>query len=183
VAERNIALTGFMAVGKSAVGQRLARRLKRRFVDLDRAIEKSERMKVQEIFERKGEDYFRKAEKLVLREVLSHNGQVIATGGGAIMDEENLRLLKERSFLVWLTAPVNILLQRSGRGKGRPLLRAVDREQQVQELLERRQANYAEANISIDTGFLSLDEVVDEIMRAIRQHSAVSGRLSAPRKS
>jgi shikimate kinase len=151
------------------VGQRLARRLKRRFVDLDRAIEKREGMKVGEIFERKGEDYFRKAEKLVLSEVLGHDGQVIATGGGAIMDEENLRLLKERSFLVWLTAPVHILLQRSGGGKGRPLLRSVDREQRVQELLERRQANYAEAHVSIDTGFLSLDEVVDEIVKAIQR--------------
>jgi shikimate kinase len=172
-----------MAVGKSAVGQRLARRLKRRFVDLDRAIEKREGMKVGEIFERKGEDYFRKAEKLVLREVLSRHGQVIATGGGAIMDEENLRLLKERSFLVWLTAPVHILLRRSGTGKVRPLLRGMDRAQQVQELLKRRQAHYAEANVSIDTGFLNLDEVVDEIMRVVQQHAALSGELSVKGKS
>lgn len=167
--ERNIALTGFMAVGKSAVGQKLARRLKRRFVDLDRAIEDAAGMKVREIFERKGEDHFRKMEKQVLTEALRRDGQVIAAGGGAIMDEENLRLLKERSLLVCLTAPAKILLQRAGAGKGRPLLKGTDRQKEIEELLERRQANYAKADVSIDTGFLSLDEVVEEIVKAIQR--------------
>ncbi|MBI2359149.1 MAG: hypothetical protein HYV04_09630 [Deltaproteobacteria bacterium] len=102
-----------MAVGKSVVGQRLARRLKRRFVDLDRLIERAEGMKVQEIFDRKGEAYFRAVEKRKLRDVLGHDGQVIATGGGAVMDEENLRLLKQKSFLICLSAAAQI-----GRRKG-----------------------------------------------------------------
>jgi shikimate kinase len=158
-----------MAVGKSAVGQRLSRRLRRRFVDLDRAIERTERMKVRDIFDQKGEDYFRTVEKQVLKEVLRRDGQVIATGGGAIMDEENLRLLKQRSLLVWLIAPVNILLQRAGTGSRRPLLTGTDRQKRTEELLERRQPNYARADVTIDTAFLTVDEVVDEIIRVAQQ--------------
>src|SRR3989338_6836241 len=97
IADKNITLIGFMAVGKSVVGQRLARKLKRPFVDLDRAIEAKEGMKVSEIFARKGETYFRKVEKETVRELLGRNGQVIAAGGGAVVDEENLNLFKARS--------------------------------------------------------------------------------------
>lgn len=156
-----------MAVGKSVVGQRLSRRLKRTFVDLDRAIEKKEGMKVQEIFTQKGEDYFRILEKRVLREVLRRDGQVIATGGGAIMDEDNLSLLKERSLLVLLTAPVKVLLKRAGAGEGRPLLVGRDRQKRIEELIEQRHSTYARADVSVDTGFLSVDEVVEEIITAI----------------
>lgn len=171
VSGRNIALTGFMAVGKSVVGQRLARRLKRRFVDLDRVIEKLEGMKVREIFERKGEDYFRTIESRALQATLAHEGQVIATGGGAIMGEENLRLLKERSLLVCLTAPVRVLLERAGKGNKRPFLKAQDPERAMADLLKRRQPNYAQADVSIDTSFLGVDEVVDEIIKAIENKS------------
>lgn len=166
--ETNIALTGFMAVGKSAVGQRLSRRLRMKFVDLDRAIEKQERMRVEAIFQRKGEPYFRRVEKRVLKSVLKHDGQVIATGGGVVLDEENFRLLKERTFLVWLTAPVKVLLKRAGTGKERPLLAGTDLRQRVEELLERREPRYAQSDASIDTAFLSVDEVVEEIIKAIQ---------------
>ena len=98
-----------MAVGKSAVGRTLARKLGRRFVDLDKIIEKSEGMKVKDIFSRKGESYFRRAEKRALAEVLFEGEQVIATGGGVVIDEENLRLLREKSFLVCLTAAPEVL--------------------------------------------------------------------------
>ena len=99
-APKNIALTGFMAVGKTHVGRKLARRLGWRFVDVDRAIERDEGRKVQEIFHRDGEARFRILEKQKLREVLARERQVIATGGGAVMDEENLALLKEKTLRV-----------------------------------------------------------------------------------
>ena len=113
-----------MAVGKSAVGRHLARRLKRRFVDLDRVIEKSAGSKVRQIFSEKGELYFRKLEKEALAQVLGQEGQVIATGGGVIMDEENLNLLRENAFLICLTASADVLLKRAGNGAKRPLLKA-----------------------------------------------------------
>ena len=167
ISEKNIVLTGFMAVGKSVVGQRLARRLKRPFVDLDQAIEAKEGMKVSEIFTSRGEPYFRKVEKEMVREVLGRDRQVISAGGGAIMDEENLNLFKQKSLLICLTAPPEILLRRAGTGKERPLLKGKDRAERIEELLREREKSYAQAHVSIDTSSLSVDEVVEKILEAI----------------
>ena len=125
-------------------------------------------MKVSEIFSRKGEAYFRQVEKEILREVLRQDGQVIATGGGAVVDEENRRLLKQRSLLICLTAPAETLLRRSGTGKGRPLLNRNNRKKRIEKLLEQREKAYARADVRIDTDGLSVDEVVEEIMEVLR---------------
>jgi shikimate kinase len=161
---RNIALTGFMAVGKSAVGRNLARRLRRRFVDLDKVIEKSERMRVSQIFSRKGEPHFRKAEKRALAQVLLQENQVIATGGGIVMDQENLRLLRENTLLVCLTASPEILLRRAGTGRWRPLLQGGDRGERIRELLAQRAKNYARAHVTVDTSDLTVDQVAEKII-------------------
>jgi shikimate kinase len=164
----NIALTGFMAVGKSVVGRNLARKLRRRFVDLDRIIEKSEEMKIKDIFSRKGESYFRQAEKRALAKVLVQSEQVIATGGGAVLDEENLLLLREKSFLVCLTANPEMLLLRAGHNRQRPLLGDGDRAQRIRELLALRERNYAQAHICIDTSDLTVNQVTGKIMEALK---------------
>jgi shikimate kinase len=161
---QNIALIGFMAVGKSAVGRKLARRLKRQFVDLDRIIEKCEGSKVRDIFEDKGEPYFRQLEKQALAHVLRENGQVIATGGGVVLHEDNLRLLQERSLIVCLMADVNAILRRAGSVKQRPLLMTADKAQRINELLEQRKEYYANAHVEIDTSDLTVDEVVGKIL-------------------
>lgn len=160
----NIALTGFMAVGKSAVGRNLARKLGRRFVDLDKMIEKSEGMKVKDVFSRKGESYFRRAEKLALREVLFQDDQVIATGGGVVMDPENLQMLREKSFLVCLTAAPEVLLRRARNNSRRPLLQGGDRTQQMRKLLSQRQEAYAQAHVAVDTSDLTVEQVAEKII-------------------
>ena len=153
-----------MAVGKSAVGRKLARRLNRQFIDLDRAIEKCEGLNVREIFETKGEPYFRQLEKQALAHVLQEDGQVIATGGGAVLQEDNLRLLQERSLIVCLMADVNAIVRRAGSGKQRPLLMTTDKAQRINELLKQRKEYYANAHIEIDTSDLTVDEVVGKIL-------------------
>jgi shikimate kinase len=154
-----------MAVGKSAVGRKLARRLKRRFVDLDKAIEKCEGSKVREIFESKGEPYFRQLEKQALAQVLLEDGQVIATGGGVVLHEDNLRLLQERSLIICLMADVNAIVRRAGGGnQRRPLLMTADKAQRINELLNQRKQYYAKAHIEIDTSDLTVDEVVGKIL-------------------
>jgi shikimate kinase len=168
---RNIALTGFMAVGKSAVGRNLARRLRRRFVDLDKVIEKSEGMKVKEVFSRKGEPYFRQAEKRALAEVLLRDEQVIATGGGIIMEEENLQMLREKSILICLTATPEVILRRAGNGTRRPLLGGGNRAQRVTELLVQRAKNYARAHLCVDTTDLTVNEVVEQIIGLLKVES------------
>ncbi len=164
-----------MATGKSVVGRRLARRLQRRFVDLDQAIEAKEGMAVAAIFSGRGEKYFRAVEKQLLRQLLEKDGQVIATGGGAILDEDNLRLLKEKALLVCLTAGPETLLKRTGGGKDRPLLEGEDRRQRIEELLKLRGKKYAQAHISIETEDRTVEEVVKEIVAAIEKFSGSEG--------
>lgn len=161
-----------MAVGKSVVGRKLAKRLNRPFVDLDHAVEDREGSKVADIFKLKGEAYFRKLERDALAEVLNRDGQVIATGGGAVTDKDSLQLLKTKCVLVCLTASPQNLLRRSGRDNHRPLLEGTHRLQRIEELLQDRSEVYHQSHISIDTDHLPVTKVVDEIIRAIGQESA-----------
>jgi shikimate kinase len=156
-----------MAVGKSAVGRNLAKRLHKQFVDLDRVIEKRAGLKIREIFEVKGEPYFREMEKHTLQDLLQKPGHVIATGGGVVMDEENLRLLREKTLLVCLSASTHAIATRVGNGTKRPLLKGPNRRERIEELLEQRADKYAQAHITIDTSELTLQQVVDELVRAV----------------
>ena len=160
-----------MAVGKSAVGRTLAKKLKRRFVDLDKFIEKSAGMKVREIFGQKGEAYFRELERAALGQVLEQNNQVIATGGGVVMDAENLRLLREKTLLVRLTANTDVLLNRAGNGAKRPLVKGGNRKERIAEILKQREANYAQAHVGIDTSDLTVDQVVEKIITLLNLES------------
>lgn len=156
-----------MAVGKSAIGRTLARKLRRRFVDLDRVIESAEGSKVREIFERKGEAYFRQLEKEALVGVLDGNNQVIATGGGVILDDQNLQILREKALLIGLSAEMDVLLARAGDGTKRPLLQGSNRRENIEDLLRQRASRYAQAHVTIDTSNLTVDQVVNKIIDMI----------------
>lgn len=160
-----------MATGKSAVGRNLARKLHRRFVDLDALIEKAAGRKVREIFAEKGESYFRRLEKQTLEEILSQQGQIIATGGGIILDDDNLTLLRQKSFLIGLTASTDVLVARLGRNSKRPLLKGADVRARIEELLQQRQSRYAQADVSIDTSGLTINQVVEKILDIIRSET------------
>ena len=153
-----------MAVGKSAIGRTLAKKLRRRFVDLDRVIERAEGKKVREIFEHKGEAYFRQLEKQALADVLEENNQVIATGGGVILDDQNLQILREKALLIGLSAEMDVLLARAGDATKRPLLQGSNRREKIEDLLRQRAARYAQAHVTIDTSNLTVDQVVKKIM-------------------
>jgi shikimate kinase len=160
---KNIILVGFMGTGKTAVGKALARRLKMKFVDMDCLIEGRERMKVPDIFASKGEPYFRKVEKEVAREVSSQSGLVIAAGGGAVIDEENVKNLRSSGVMVCLTATAGKIFERTRAHTHRPLLNVSDPKEKISELLARRAEYYARADYRIDTTDLSIDEVVKKI--------------------
>jgi shikimate kinase len=168
---QNIALVGFMATGKSAVGRNLARKLRRRFVDLDALIEKAEGRKVREIFAQEGESYFRQVEKKTLQDVLSESGQVIATGGGIVLDDDNLNLLRQRSLLIGLTASIDVLAGRVGKNSKRPLLKGADVRARIEELLHQRQSRYAQAHVVVDTSGLTIDQVVKKIVHLMELQS------------
>jgi shikimate kinase len=171
--QKNIALIGFMAVGKSAIGRTLAKKLRRRFVDLDRVIERAEGSKVREIFEHKGEAYFRQLEKQALADVLEENNQVIATGGGVILDDQNLQILREKALLIGLSAEMDVLLARAGDATKRPLLQGSNRREKIEILLRQRAARYAQAHVTIDTSNLTVDQVVKKIMGMLEVRKTV----------
>ena len=156
-----------MAVGKSAVGRGLARKLHRRFVDIDRLMEKAEGLKVREIFAQKGEPYFRQLEKETLESVLQRQNQVIATGGGIVMDDHNFDLLRRKALIVGLTASVDVLLARAGSGTKRPLLQGSNRKERIEELLRQRAPRYAQAHVTINTSDLTIEHVIDKVLQAL----------------
>lgn len=161
-------LVGFMGTGKSAVGKLLGERLGRPFVDLDRKIEKEAGRAVAQIFQGEGEAGFRKREREAVREAAALEGHVIATGGGVMMDEENVRLLKGSGWLVCLSASPDVILRRTTATlHNRPLLAGGEPRQRVEALLKLRAPFYAQADMAVDTSNRPVKEIVEEILKWI----------------
>lgn len=160
----NIVLVGFMGTGKSEVGRRLAARLGRVFIDTDTVIEQKMGISIAQLFAEKGEDYFRQQERHVIAQVCQRNGQVIATGGGAIVDPLNAQQLKQNGFVVCLSAAPEVIYERVRRNADRPLLQGEDPLTKIRTLLEARAEAYAQADVTIDTSQRSADEVTDAVM-------------------
>jgi len=156
-----------MAAGKTVVGRKLARSLGWSFVDLDAVIEAHEGYVVREIFANHGEGYFREREKAALGQVLERSEQVVALGGGVVVDGDNLRLLKERSLLVWLKVSPQTVLRRVGRADARPLLQGPNRLKRIQELAAQREKVYAEAAVTVNTDGLTVEQVVRHIQQQL----------------
>lgn len=165
-----------MGTGKTAVGKRVAQRLGRPFVDLDVEIEREEGMPICEIFTRKGEPYFRQIERAWVARAAAMQGAVVATGGGAVVDPENLRMLKDTGTVICLTARPEVLLERTRRANTRPLLQEADPLKTIRDLLDARADAYARADATIDTSEKRIDEVVEEVLDiATRRASRASG--------
>ncbi len=161
---RNIVLVGFMGTGKSVVGKLLAKKLNMDFVESDEMIEIREKLPIKDIFEKKGELYFRLVEKEVVEEASQRKNVVISAGGGAIADEDNLKNLKNSGIIICLKASPETILRRTKDLKTRPLLNIPDPKKQIEELLQKREVYYSKADFSIDTDNLSIDEVVAKVI-------------------
>jgi len=163
----NIILVGFMGTGKSVVGKLLAKKLGRDFLELDELIEAKEKMPIRDIFEKKGEPYFRLVEKDVVKEARLRKNTVISAGGGAIIDEDNLRNLKTSGTIICLRASPDTILKRTKNIKTRPLLNVPEPKKQIEELLKKREPYYNKADFSIDTDALSVEQVTSEITKRL----------------
>lgn len=164
---RSIILVGMMGVGKTSIGKKLAQRLGLKFADADDEIEKAADLKVAEIFERFGEEYFRDGERRVIARLLDGPPQVIATGGGAFLNPETQALIKQKALSIWLNADINILVERVSRRNHRPLLHGKDPRQVLVELGKIRSPIYAHADIHACSDASPQERTVDQIMELL----------------
>jgi shikimate kinase len=165
---KNIILTGFMGVGKTSVGTKLANDLGYTFVDTDTLIELDQKMSITAIFATKGEPYFREVESKIIQTVMQRESQVVSTGGGAVIRDLNRAAFKKAGYVVCLTARPEAIFERIKHETHRPLLQAPDPMDKIQELLDSRAKFYAQADATIDTSEKSVDAVISEIKERIR---------------
>ena len=166
--DRSIVLVGMMGVGKSSIGRRLGTRLGIPFVDADAEIEKAAGMSVADIFTRHGETAFRSGEARVIARLLNGGPQVLATGGGAVMNPETRALIQERGVSIWLSAEFELLLRRISKRKAeRPLLQTADPAATLRELLATREPIYAKADLTVQSRDVPHDAVVAEIVERL----------------
>jgi shikimate kinase len=165
---RSIVLVGMMGAGKSSVGRRLAGRLGVPFVDADTEIESAAGMTIPEIFAKHGEPYFRAGEARVIARLLETGPQVLATGGGAVMDQRTRDLIHIKGISVWLKADLDVLLKRTKRRSDRPLA------EKIKDLLPLREPVYARSDIVVQSRDEPHDTIVDEIIAALPAHLAVA---------
>jgi shikimate kinase len=165
---KNLFLVGPMGAGKSAVGRQLARLTHLDFVDSDEEIELRTGVDIPFIFEKEGEEGFRTRESKVIDELSSREGIVMATGGGAVVDPESRSRLGGRGFVVYLYTSVKQQLERTQRGRNRPMLENGDREKILEELMESRDPMYREiADLIVDTDGRRVQTVAREIHEAL----------------
>jgi len=171
---RNLALVGFMGVGKSTVGHQLAEELGFEFVDTDELIEQRTGMKISDIFAHAGEAAFRKLESQLIDEMADWSGKVIATGGGMVAQPGNLDRLKRHALVVCLWADAGTIHQRTRHQTHRPILQTDDPEARIRELLAAREPFYKQADILISTEFRPIREIAATIAHQFRSDARTS---------
>lgn len=161
----NIYLIGLMGAGKTTLGRQLAKSLKLPFFDSDKAIEENTGVDIPTIFEFEGEQGFRDREQKMIRQLTQMQGIVLATGGGAVLREENRSALTEHGFVVYLHCSIDRLLERTKRDTQRPLLQTDDPRARLEQLMAEREPLYrACADFIVDTGTMQSKTVVKKIL-------------------
>jgi shikimate kinase len=165
---RPLVLVGLMGSGKSTIGRRLASRLHLPFADSDHEIEEAAGLSITEIFDKYGEAEFRDGERRVISRLIDGTPKVIATGGGAFMNDETRQLILDRATAIWLDADVDVLVERVARRAGsRPLLNGTDPRAKLLALAKVRNPVYALAPVHIRSRPLPHDAAVDAILKAL----------------
>ena len=165
--DRNIVLVGFMGTGKTAVAKALAPELGMRYVSVDDLIEEREKMTIKDIFDKEGEPYFRKVEKEVVLEVSGMSERVVDPGGGVVLDEENMRNLKNSGIVICLWAEPETIHERTRCHVHRPLLNVKDPLGRIKEMMEKRRPFYSRADLHVRTDGLDVKQVVEKIKRMV----------------
>ncbi|MGN1317629.1 MAG: shikimate kinase [Lachnospirales bacterium] len=165
----NIVLIGFMGCGKTSVGRKLSIRLKREFIDTDDFIVKREGMSINEIFNTKGEDYFRNLEMELCKRYSQPKGKIIATGGGIIKNDKNVENLKNGGKIIYLKSTPEQIAINLKYDDSRPLLQGGNKEEKIAAMMEERRPLYEKcADFTIDVTDIDIDKTIDEIIRLMK---------------
>jgi shikimate kinase len=157
-----------MGVGKSSIGRRLAARLGIPFVDADAEIEKAAGMSIADIFARHGEADFRGGEARVIARLLEGGPQVLATGGGAVMNADTRAAIKAKGISIWLAAELDVLMRRINKRKNdRPMLQTADPTETLRQLLAAREPIYAQSDLTVQSREVPHEAILNEIMAAL----------------
>ncbi|GIL00398.1 MAG: shikimate kinase [Alphaproteobacteria bacterium] len=181
---RSVVLVGIMGAGKSAIGRLLAAELDLPYFDSDAEIVAAAGMSIPDIFERFGEDYFRRGEERVIERLLSEGPCVLSLGGGAFMSEATRRRIADRAISVWLKADLDLLMARvRRRPNSRPLLKTADPRARLAELLAVRTPVYALADIHVESSRLSKRQTCDNLIRALGAALVKTPAVAAERQA
>ncbi len=171
-----IVLVGLMGAGKTSVGRRLAEKLGIPFIDADHEIEAAAGKSIAEIFADHGEPYFREGERRVIQRLISNGAQVLATGGGAYMNDETRARIQEHGISVWLKASLPLLMKRVMKRQDRPLLKTEDPEAVMRALIEKRYPVYAQADVTVESRDVQHGQMVNDVIRALAQWNGWDGQ-------
>ena len=167
----NLVLIGFMGSGKTTVGKRLAELLKYDFIDTDDLVEREARATVPEIFEREGEETFRAYERQAVREAVSGDDRVVACGGGVVLDDGNIEILRAKGRIFYLAAEVGEILSRTKGNQERPLINVDQRELEVASLLQERKPLYEKAaheKVKVDSR--DVEDITKDILKKWKKY-------------
>ncbi len=167
---RSIILIGLMGAGKTSVGRRLALRLGLPFIDADTEIETAAGRSIGDIFEEFGEQAFRDGERRIIARLLDNTPKILATGGGAFLNEKTRRLIKQKGISVWLKADIETLVERTARRNTRPLLKKGDPKEILTRLAQSREPVYAEADLAVESNDGPHDDTVNRLIQALERY-------------
>ncbi len=174
---KNLVLVGFMGSGKTSAGKLAAQRLGMTFVDMDAVIEQRHGQTISRMFETRGEAFFRQRERALVRELASEQDRVVATGGGIVLDGNNLRDFSRTGIVICCWVDAKVAYERTKDEKHRPLLGLLgadsDRLARIETLLHERESLYKAIPNRIDTSAMSVEQQADEIVRMYKQHAGL----------
>ena len=164
---KNIIFVGFMGTGKTAVSKKVAEVFGKKYLSIDDEIEKSIGRSIKDIFSTDGEPYFRRLEKQMVEIASQKEDLIVDTGGGVVLDEENMNLLKKSGMVICLWSDVDAICERTYSCGHRPLLNVENPKKKIQELLEYRKPFYEKAEYHIDTSKISINEIVQKVKEIV----------------
>lgn len=168
VIKKPIVLVGMMGSGKSTIGKRLAYKLNLQFYDSDKIIEEREGLSVVDIYDYRGEEYFKSQELKVIKEIIGYGTVVLSTGGGSFLINELRELIKDKAISIWLRADIDTIHGRVARRNTRPLLNAPNKLELIKKMIDESTKYYEEADITIDCSNMDTYFVVDTIITKLK---------------